>query len=98
MDRSSGLNIDADASLEDEEEEEGEEEADFACCGESSWRTCRRVLPTSKGVVIMEAMAPESAPAVKLMRKVEVWFSFWSWVCLVGEGEWRVVSLLRIVS
>ena len=48
---------------------------------------------------MMEAMAPERAPAVKLMRKVEVWFSFW--ICLVGEdevGECRVVSLLRIVS
>ena len=90
MDRSSGLNSDA-ASLGDDEED------DF---WGSSWRTWRRVLPTSKGVVIMEAMAPERAPAVKLMRKVEVWFSFWSWVCLVEEraGEWRVVSLLRIVS
>lgn len=51
----------------------------------------------------MEAMAPERAPAVKLMRKVDVWFSFWIWGCLVGEeeedeGEWMVVSLLRIVS
>ncbi len=44
-----------------------------------------------------EAKAPDRAPAVKLVRKVEVWF--WSWVCLGGEvGEWRVVSLLRIVS
>ncbi len=44
-----------------------------------------------------EAKAPERAPAVKLMRKVEVWLSFWG--CLRGEvGERRVVSLLRIVS
>ena len=85
MERSSGLN----ASL---GSEEGEEAA--FCCWGSSCRTWRRVLPTSKGVVMTEAKAPERAPAVKLTRKVEVWLSFW--VCLIGER--RVISLLRIVS
>ena len=66
------------------------------CCWGSSCRTWRRVLPTSKGVVMTEAKAPERAPAVKLTRKVEVWLSVWG--CLREFGEWRVVSLLRIVS
>ena len=85
MERSSGLK----ASLGSDEGEEA-----FCCCWGSSCRTWRRVLPTSKGVVMTEAKAPERAPAVKLVRKVEVWLSFW--VCL--RGERRVVSLLRIVS
>ena len=92
MERSSGL-IYAD----EEEEEEEEEEVFDCCCWGSSCRTWRRVLPTSKGVVMTEAKAPERAPAVKLTRKVEVWLSFW--VCVRGDnGEWRVISLLRIVS
>ena len=87
MERSSGLK----ASLGSDDEGE---EAFCCCCWGSSCRTWRRVLPTSKGVVMTEAKAPERAPAVKLVRKVEVWLSLW--VCLIGER--RVVSLLRMVS
>lgn len=45
-------------------------------CGPSASRyTWVLVLPTSKGVVTMEAKAPERAPDAKLSRNVSVWFS-----------------------
>jgi hypothetical protein len=40
-----------------------------------SANTCRRVFPTSNGVVMIEATAPEDAPAMKLSVNVAVWFS-----------------------
>ena len=37
-----------------------------------SANTCRRVFPTSNGVVRMEATVPDDAPAMKLSTKVAV--------------------------
>lgn len=39
-------------------------DSDISCS-----KTCRRVLPTSKGVVTTEAKAPLTAPAIKLSMK-----------------------------
>jgi hypothetical protein len=38
--------------------------------GPVSWKTCRRVFPTSNGVVTTDAIAPDVAPATKLSTNV----------------------------
>jgi hypothetical protein len=41
-------------------------------CAVDSTNTCRLVLPTSNGIVKIEATAPDDAPAMKLSVKVAV--------------------------